>query len=148
MLSPIGIYRLSHFLWEKRIPFLPRILSYLNFVLFKLHLPAQTRLGKHVIFSHGGMASVINGRCVVGDNCVIGTCVTIGGGKNGVPQIGNNVYIATGAKVIGGIVVGDNVVIGANAVVVNDVAPNTCVAGVPAKVIKENININDYIRIR
>lgn len=43
--------------------------------------------------------------------------------------------IFAGAKVLGGITIGDNAVIGANAVVVNDVAPNTVVAGIPAKVI-------------
>lgn len=97
-----------------------------------------------MIFSHGGMATVINGRCVIGNNVVIGTCVTIGGGRNGVPTIGDNVYIATGAKIIGGVDVGEHVVIGANAVVTKDIPSHVCVAGIPAKIIKENINISDY----
>lgn len=46
-----------------------------------------------------------------------------------------NVYIGTGAKVLGPITIGDNVTIGANAVVIKDVPANNTVAGIPAKVI-------------
>lgn len=72
----------------------------------------------------------------IGKNCHIYQQVTIG--YNGVqaPIIGNNVRICCGAKVIGGIRVGNNVVIGANAVVCKDVPDNVIVGGVPAKVIK------------
>jgi maltose O-acetyltransferase len=50
--------------------------------------------------------------------------------------IGNNVWIGTGAIVLPGIVIGDNSIVGAGSVVTHDVAPNTIVAGVPARVIK------------
>ena len=55
------------------------------------------------------------------------------GDKAGCPVIGNNVYIAPGAVVIGRIHVGDFAAIGANAVVVGDVAEHTTVGGVPAR---------------
>jgi serine O-acetyltransferase len=58
--------------------------------------------------------------------------------------VGDNVWIATGAKVLGPVKVGNNVVIGANAVVIRDVPDNSVVAGVPAKVIGENHNSADY----
>ena len=69
---------------------------------------------------------------------MIGTNVTIGGrsGHFEVPIIGDNVFIATGAKVLGPIVIGDNVTIGANSVVIKNVPDNCKVAGVPAKIIK------------
>lgn len=92
------------------------------------------------------MAVVVHARAVLGKKCMIGTCVTIGG-KSGwyeVPVIGNNVHIANGAKIIGPVRIGDNVIIGANAVVVKDVPDNCIVAGVPAKIIKENINMEDF----
>ena len=70
-------------------------------------------------------------------------CVSTGyhrGGGNskfpGVPVIGNNVYIAKGAIVMGGISIGNNVTIGANAVVTKSVSDNAIVAGVPAKVLR------------
>ena len=62
----------------------------------------------------------------------------IGIHNNGVPMIGNNVYIGPGAKLFGPITIGDNVTIGANAVVNRDIPSNCVVAGVPAKIIKEN----------
>lgn len=49
------------------------------------------------------------------------------------PRIGNDVYIGTGAVVIGDIEVGDNVIIGANAVVIKDVPANVTAVGVPAR---------------
>jgi acetyltransferase-like isoleucine patch superfamily enzyme len=50
--------------------------------------------------------------------------------------IGRNVWIATGATILGGVTVGDNAVVGAGAVVTRDVPPNTFVAGVPARVLR------------
>ncbi|AXY02862.1 hypothetical protein D1115_17910 [Vibrio alfacsensis] len=78
---------------------------------------------------------------MIGKNCNISQGVTIGkinqGNKIGAPIIGNNVYIAPGAKIIGGIHIGDNVAIGANAVVVTDVPDNVTVGGIPAKIISK-----------
>jgi len=76
----------------------------------------------------------------VGDNCTIYHNVTLGGtgkdkGKRH-PTIGNNVLISTGAKVLGPFKVGDNSRIGANAVVLNEVEPNTTVVGVPGRAVK------------
>lgn len=74
--------------------------------------------------------------------------VTLGGtghekGKRH-PTIGNKVTIATGAKILGNIKIGDNSKVGANAVVLNDVPPNATVVGIPAKIVKlngEKVNI-------
>lgn len=60
----------------------------------------------------------------IGENLFINQNVTIGQGKGGVPKIGNNVSIRTGAVVVGNICIGDNVVINANAVVNFDVPDN------------------------
>ena len=60
------------------------------------------------------------------------------------PVIGSNVYIATGAKILGNITIADNVIIGANAVVIHDVPSNCSVGGVPAHILKENIDVTQY----
>lgn len=87
----------------------------------------------------------INGKAVVGENLRIQEGVTIGAGKNGFPIIGNNVYLGTGCKIIGGIRIADNCAIGANAVVVKDIMqPGITVAGVPAKKVSDN---NSYANV-
>lgn len=79
---------------------------------------------------------VVNSHALVGCNCRIQEGVNLGstGGTDAAPRVGSNVFIGTGAKLIGGIQVADNVAIAANAVVVKDIVePNTTWGGVPAK---------------
>lgn len=58
--------------------------------------------------------------------------------------IGNNCFIAVGAIILPGIKIGDEVIVGAGAVVTKDVPSNCVVAGNPAKIIRENIKMNDF----
>ena len=58
-------------------------------------------------------------------------------------QIGNNVYIGTGAIIMPGVKIGDNVIVGAYAVVTHDIPEFCVVAGIPAKVIK---TVDDYYK--
>ena len=97
---------------------------------------------------------VVSANSKIGENCRIHEGVTIGvtddaywGNQSGkAPIIGNNVFIATGAKIIGNVKIADGVAIGANAVVVKDILePNTTWGGVPAKKISNN-GSKKYIR--
>lgn len=92
------------------------------------------KIGKGLILHHA-FSSMISANAI-GEDCHIFQQVTIGNGRRGCPTIGNHVTIYPGAKIIGGIFVGDDVVIGANAVVTKDIPPHSIVAGVPAKIIK------------
>ena len=142
-------YRLSNWLWHNKVPIMPKLIYYLQYLLFNCSVPASCDLGKGTKFGYGGMAVIIHARAKVGKNCVIGSCVTIGG-KSGwyeVPVIGDNVQIASGAKVLGPVRIGNNVIIGANSVVTKDVPDNCVVAGIPAKIIASNINLADYTGI-
>ena len=99
----------------------------------------QAKIGRESTFGYGGMGVVIHSKSIIGENCTICQQVTIGGGNSrfpGVPVIGNNVYIAKGSIVMGGITIGNNVTIGANAVVTKPVPDNAIVAGVPAKILR------------
>lgn len=138
MFDAIKIYRLSHFLYRMRIPFLPKLLQIFIFLIYNSYIPYQARIGLKTSLGYGGIGVVIHARAVIGENVIIGPNVTIGGrsGKYDVPVIGNNVYVSTGAKILGAIRIGNNSVVGANAVVINDVPENAVVAGVPAKIIK------------
>ncbi|MGM7680230.1 acyltransferase [Microbacterium sp. A94] len=57
--------------------------------------------------------------------------------------IGDGVWIGTGVTIVGGVNIGASAVIGAGAVVTRDVPPNTIVAGVPARVIRELVRSDD-----
>ena len=79
---------------------------------------------------------VIHPRAVIGPNCMVFQQVTIGAvGDGKVPEIGGNVMIGAGAKVLGGVKIGNNVRIGANAVVLDSFDDGVVVAGIPARVI-------------
>jgi len=141
------LYKISNFFYRFRIPFLPRLIMIINFFLFNSSIPYQCRIGEKTKFGHGGISVVINSNTVIGKHCLIGSCVTIGGKSKDpkVPIIGDYVYIATGAKILGNIKIGSNVVIGANSVVVKDVPDNCIVAGIPSKIIKTDIRMKDYV---
>ncbi len=140
-------YRFNNWMWKHNIPLLPKLIYYIQYLLFNSSVPASCEIGKGSKFGYYGMAVVIHARAEIGKNCVIGTCVTIGGksGWHEVPTIGDNVHIASGAKILGPVRRGNNVYIGANAVVTKDVPDNCVVAGIPAKILAKNINIEDYI---
>lgn len=106
-----------------------------------LHIMTQ-KVGKGLIVVHGD-STFINA-VEIGERCYVNQNVTIGVIGDKKPKIGNNVRIATGAIVLGGITIGDNVVIAAGAVVVKDVPDNCMVAGNPAYIRKlngEKVNI-------
>lgn len=101
--------------------------------------------GKGLSIAHKGPI-VVNSGTKVGDNCRIHVCVNIGtqaGYSNLAPEIGNNVYIAPGAKIFGKIQIADDIVIGANAVVNKSfVESGVSIGGVPAKKISEKGRLN------
>ncbi len=91
---------------------------------------------------------IINVNARIGKNCRIHACTNIGasGGKIKAPQIGDNVYIAPGAKIYGDITIANNIAIGANAVVNKSFKEEGIfIAGNPAKKIKE-IDITKIIK--
>lgn len=139
-------YRIANWLYRLHIPVIPKLMYYAQRVFFKSSLPASCTIGKGTKLGYGGIGIVVHARTVVGKNCMIGQGVTIGG-KSGwyeVPVIGDNVEISAGARIIGPVKIGSNVIIGANCVVVKDVPANCVVAGIPARIIKENMTAQDF----
>jgi len=149
MINAISFYRAANWLWRHHIPLMPRILKLIIFILYNSSIPYDCSIGKGSFFGYGGIGVVLHRRSVLGCNVVISPGVTLGGrsGSEGVPLIGNNVYIATGAKILGDITIGDYVIIGANAVVLHSVPSGSVVAGVPAKIIKSDITPEEYVRM-
>lgn len=98
------------------------------------------KIGKNLFIDHGS-GVVIGETAIIGDNVIVYQGVTLGGtGKeNGKrhPNIGNNVMIGSGAKVLGNINIGDDVKIGAGAIVLKDIPNGKTAVGVPAKIIEK-----------
>lgn len=105
-------------------------------IITGVELPCEVELGENFLIDHFG-GIVISGYAKFGDNCRIRNGVVVGL-KNVdepcAPQIGNNVDIGAGAKLLGRITIGDNVSIGANSVVLIDVPDNAIAVGVPAMI--------------
>ncbi|ULA68747.1 MAG: Serine acetyltransferase [Nitrospira sp.] len=132
-------YRLSHWLKQRQVPFLPRAISQLARWLTGIEIHPSAKIGDFFFIDHG-MGVVIGETAEVGDHVTLFQGVTLGGtgkerGKRH-PTLGNHVVVGAGAKILGGITIGDNVKIGANSVVVKSVPPNSTVIGVPARIIK------------
>ena len=72
----------------------------------------------------------------VGRNCRLHPSTSIGD-YNGVPRLGNNVYVGPGAKIYGPVTLGNNVAVGANAVVNKSFGSNVTLGGVPARIVAE-----------
>jgi serine O-acetyltransferase len=142
-----NFHAIGHKLYLLKIPLLPKVIYYIQFLLFNSSVPVQTKIGKNSKFAYGGIGCVIHARATIGNHCIIGQGITIGGRSKieDVPVIGDYVYIGAGARILGNVIVGDNVVIGANAVVIHNVPSNCAVAGIPAKIIKQNIKMEDYV---
>lgn len=115
-------------------------------------IPPSTRVGPGLFLEHLGDIFV-NGRAVIGKNCNLGNGVTIGqanrGARRGVPTVGDNVFVGPGAKIIGGVSVGDNAAVGVNCVVVRDVPADAVVAAGPGQIVSYRgssgyVNRTDY----
>ncbi|PKD19466.1 hypothetical protein APR41_16020 [Salegentibacter salinarum] len=100
-------------------------------------------------FPHGPRGVFISGGASIGKNSIIYQQVTIGSNtlykhRNfGSPTIGDNVYIGSGAKIIGKITIGDNCRVGANAVVYEDMPCNSIAVSAPTRIIKKKIPMDN-----
>lgn len=113
-----------------------------------IYIPPDCTIGPGLYIGHFGQL-IVHPDVVIGRNCNLSQGVTLGlgrsGGVWGVPRIGDRIYIAPGAKIIGPIQLANGTVVGANAVVTKDTEENAVVAGVPARVISYD-GSGEYIR--
>lgn len=134
-LIAVVLFRLKRRLQRLHVPVFPALLDRLCILGFNVNLGDYTDIGGGLYLPHGNV--VVDGLVCIGRNCVIAPWVTIGtNGTVAGPHIGDNVFIGTGAKVLGAIRIGDGARIGANAVVIDDVPPGTTVVGIPARPVR------------
>lgn len=151
----IAEYRFSRWVFTSvHLPVFRLILKIVGFIWHKLieivtgiDLPHKAEIGKGLYIGHFG-GIFIFADVKMGEYCNISQGVTIGiggrGEKSGCPKIGDRIFIGAGAKIIGKIIIGNDVAIGANAVVTKDLPDSSVAVGIPAKIIS-NKGSKDFI---
>lgn len=132
-------HKIAKYFYNKKHYFIARYITEKTKRKTGIEIHPGATIGKNLFIDHG-FGVVIGETAIIGDNVVLFHGVTLGGtgketGKRH-PTIEDNVFIGSGAKILGNITIGENAKVGANAVVLNDVKPNTTVVGIPAKEVK------------
>lgn len=145
-LHAIWYHRLAHAFYKRKFYFIARVISQFSRFLTGIEIHPGAKIGRRFFIDHG-MGVVIGETCEIGDNVTVFQGVTLGGtgkekGKRH-PTVKDNALIATGAKVLGSITIGENSKVGAGSVVLKDVPPNSTVVGIPGKIV-----IQDGVRIK
>lgn len=140
-LHAIWAHRIAHAFYKRKFYFIARVISQVSRFFTGIEIHPGAKIGRRFFIDHG-MGVVIGETCEIGDNVTVFQGVTLGGtgkekGKRH-PTIKDNALIATGAKVLGSITVGENSKIGAGSVVLKEVPPNSTVVGVPGRVVIQN----------
>jgi len=137
-LHALIMHRVAHKLYRWRIPCVPRLISNISRFLTGIEIHPGATIGRKFFIDHG-MGVVIGETTIIGDNVLVYQGVTLGGtgketGKRH-PTIKDNVVFGSGSKVLGNIVIGNNVRVGAGSVVVSNVPDDSTVVGIPGRVI-------------
>lgn len=133
------MYRITRFFYVNRRSVLLSIMKLiyrLTQEFLKFEISYKTPIGSGLRIDHlTGL--VISQHAKLGENINLSHQVTLGlkpsGKQAGAPVLKNNIYIAPGAKIIGGISLNSGTAVGANAVVTKDTALSSVMAGIPAK---------------
>lgn len=140
-LHAIWAHRVAHFFFKKKFFFVARAVSQISRFFTGIEIHPAAVIGRRFFIDHG-MGVVIGETCLIGDNVTLYQGVTLGGtgkerGKRH-PTLEDNVLVATGAKVLGSITIGEGSKVGAGSVVLKNVPANSTVVGIPGKVVVQN----------
>lgn len=144
-LHAIWSHRIAHALYKHKFYFIARTISQISRFFTGIEIHPGAKIGRRFFIDHG-MGVVIGETCEIGDDVMLYQGVTLGGtgkekGKRH-PTLEDNVLVATGAKVLGSIRIGENSKIGAGSVVLKPVPANATVVGIPGKIV-----IQDGVRV-
>ncbi len=134
-------HRINHLLYTMNLRVLARLGSQVMRILTGIEIHPGALIGRRLLIDHG-MGVVIGETAIVGNDVTIYQGVTLGGtgkdqGKRH-PTIGNDVMIASGAKILGPFKIGDHSKVGAGSVVLKEVPDHCTVVGVPGRIVKQN----------
>jgi serine O-acetyltransferase len=134
---PNVIFRTSRAAMLAGIPIVPRLLTYINVTLFGLEVTPKCEIGPGLFLPHP--VGCVIGAWRIGSNVTMYQGVGLGAigdmhfRKEMRCEIGSNVILGSGCKILGPYYIGDNAVIGANSVVSKSVEAGQSVFGIPAK---------------
>ena len=139
-LHAVWAHHWNQWLWRHGMRFLARFSSQVTRLLTGIEIHPGAQLGRRLFIDHG-MGIVVGETAIIGDDVTLYQGVTLGGtgkekGKRH-PTIGNNVSIGSGAKILGNITIGRNARIGANSVIIEDVAPEATIVGIPGRLVRK-----------
>jgi serine O-acetyltransferase len=124
-----------------RLPFVTvyRIVKLPWRILLNVYIPPSARIGPGLCLIHPNNILVAPG-VVIGENCLLFHEVTLGTGPtDGVPTLGNDVDVYVGARILGGLKIGDSSMIGANCVVTKSVPSSSVVVAPPVRVLPRSL---------
>src|SRR5438093_5298749 len=135
----ILIYRLAHWVWQRKLTTLARFVSHVGRFLTGIEIHPGAKIGRRCFIDHG-MGVVIGETSEIGNDVTIYQGVTLGGTSTEPikrhPTIEDSVTIFSGAAVLGPVTVGRHSRVGAGSVLVTSVPPHSTVVGVPGRVVK------------
>lgn len=144
--APVLLYRLAYACQRLRLSPLAKVFSLLNFMLFGIEIAVACHIGPGLFFPH--TQGTVIGAYRIGSNAVIYQGVTVGArdldftfDEHHRPILGDDVMLGAGAKVLGGIHLGNGVTVAANAVLLMSVPDHSVVGGVPAKILKTRTEV-------
>lgn len=142
---PVLICRLAYRLHLWHLGPLAKLLSLVNFVIFGLEAAVRCPIGPGLFIPHS--QGIVIGAARIGANATIYHGVTLGAkeldftySESRRPTVGNDVLIGAGAKILGGVFIGDGVTIGANAVVLDSLPNGSLAVGIPARIVQRPAN--------
>jgi serine O-acetyltransferase len=144
----LGFHRVGHWLWEGELYFPARLVNHVARFLTAIDIHPGAKIGRNFFIDHG--FTVIGETAEIGDDVMLYQGVTLGGTSTRRvkrhPTLRDNVVVGAGAKIIGGIEVGENARVGAGSVVVTNVPPNATVVGVPGHIVAFHDDSNGAIQ--
>jgi len=129
-------YRVGNTFRRWGVPFVPALCRRLSVAFCGIDILPHAEIGGGCYIPHG-VGLVIGGATVIGEDCTLLQGVTLGEARfeeTSCPRVGDRVTLGAGAKILGGISIGDDAFIGAGAVVLEDVPAQHIAVGVPAQV--------------
>lgn len=139
---PVFLCRIAYWFYSVNLGSFAKFISLLNFFLFGIEIAVRCPIGKGLFLPH--TQGTVIGAWRIGENATIFQGVTLGAREldfsyqeSSRPVVGDNVTIGSGAKILGGLTLGSGSRVGANAVVLEDIAPGMVAVGIPAKSVKK-----------